>query len=102
VEITDSRGAVVSRNALKLSAAAFEEIAFTSQLAAPTGTYQATAFLVKNEKTREVLGSTSFKVQEFEPDRMKMRLELTDKPVEGWLQPDDVKPRPRGGAWKRK
>ena len=92
VEITDSRGAVVSRSALKLSAAAFEEIAFTSQLAAPTGTYEATAFLVKNEKTRETLGSTSFKVQEFEPDRMKIRLELTDKPKEGWLRPDDVKP----------
>ena len=93
VEITDSRGAVVSRNALKLSAAAFDEIAFTSQLAAPTGTYQATAFLVKNEKTREILGSTSFKVQEFEPDRMKIRLELSDQNMEGWLKPDDVKPR---------
>jgi uncharacterized protein YfaS (alpha-2-macroglobulin family) len=42
VDITDSRGAVVSRNALKLSAAAFEEIAFASQPAAPTGTYEAT------------------------------------------------------------
>ena len=93
VEITDSRGAVVSHNALKLSAAAFEEIAFTSQLAAPTGTYQATAFLVKNEKTRETLGSTSFKVQEFEPDRMKIRLELNAQAIEGWLKPDDVKPR---------
>ncbi|MBZ5727694.1 MAG: alpha-2-macroglobulin [Acidobacteriia bacterium] len=93
VEITDSRGAVVSRHALQLSATAFEEIAFTSQPAAPTGTYQATAFLVKNEKTREILGSTSFKVQEFEPDRMKIRLELSDQPVEGWLKPDDVKPR---------
>ena len=93
VEITDSRGAVVSRNSLKLSASAFDEIAFTSQLAASTGTYQATAFLVKNEKTREILGSTSFKVQEFEPDRMKIRLDLSDQNVEGWLKPDDVKPR---------
>jgi hypothetical protein len=86
VEITDSRGAVVSRNSLKLSPAAFEEISFTSQPAAPTGTYAATAFLVKSEKNREILGSTSFKVQEFEPDRMKVRLELGDKPVEGWLK----------------
>src|SRR5258708_30520256 len=92
VEITDSRGAVVSRNALKLSAAAFEEIAFTSQVAAPTGAYQATAFLVKNEKTREILGSTSFKVQEFEPDRMKIRLELNPQPVAGLLEPGDTKP----------
>src|SRR5439155_26162022 len=51
------------------------------------------ALLVKNEKTREILGSTAFKVQEFEPDRMKIRLELNSQPVEGWLKPDDVKPR---------
>src|SRR5579872_1517590 len=93
VDITDSRGAVVSHNPLKLSATAFEELAFTSELAAPTGTYEATAYLVKNEKDREILGSTSFKVQEFEPDRMKIRLDLSDKPIEGWLRPEDVKPR---------
>ncbi|HXS96471.1 MAG TPA: alpha-2-macroglobulin [Candidatus Limnocylindrales bacterium] len=93
VEITDPRGAVVSRNALKLSATAFEEIAFTTQPAAPTGTYSATAFLVKNDKNREVLGSTTFKVQEFEPDRMKVQLELSPKPAEGWLRPEDVQPR---------
>ena len=93
MEITDSRGTVVSRNPIHLSAAAFEEVAFTSQPAAPTGVYQATAYLVKNEKTRETLGSTSFKVQEFEPDRMKVRLELADSAPEGWLKPDDVKPR---------
>jgi alpha-2-macroglobulin len=93
IEITDPRGTVVSRNPLKLSASAFEEIASTTQPAAPTGTYEASAFLVKDEKTREILGSTSFKVQEFEPDRMKIQLDLADKPVEGWLKPDEVKPR---------
>ena len=50
VEITDSRGAVVSRDPLKLSATGFDEIGFTSQPAAPTGTYEATAYLVKDEK----------------------------------------------------
>jgi uncharacterized protein YfaS (alpha-2-macroglobulin family) len=93
IEITDSRGTVVSRHSLPLSPTAFEEIAFTSQLAAPTGVYEATAFVVKTDKSRDIFGSTSFKVQEFEPDRMKVRVELSDKPVEGWLKPDDVKPR---------
>jgi uncharacterized protein YfaS (alpha-2-macroglobulin family) len=93
VDITDPRGNVVNRNSIALSAFAFEEIAFTTQPAAPTGIYEATAFLVKTDKSRDVLGSTSFKVQEFEPDRMKVRVELTDKPVEGWIKPDDVKPR---------
>src|SRR5262245_29996802 len=93
VEISDSRGAIVGRNSLKLSATAFDEISYTSQPASPTGTYQAVAYLVKDEKRRDVIGSTSFKVQEFEPDRMKVRLDMTDKTVEGWLTPDDVKAR---------
>ena len=93
VEITDSRGTVVSRNPIKLSATAFDEVAYTSQVSSPTGTYQAVAYLLKEGKEREMLGSTSFKVQEFEPDRMKVRLDLSEKPVEGWLRPVDVKAR---------
>src|SRR5262249_22571902 len=33
------------------------------------------------------------KVQEFEPDRLKVRLDLTETAIEGWLKPEDVKPR---------
>src|SRR4029079_7957484 len=39
---------------------------------------------------REVLGTTTFKVQEFEPDRMKVQLELAAAPIAGWLRPEDV------------
>src|SRR5262249_22129215 len=93
VEISDSRGNIVSRNSLKLSATAFDEISYTSQPASPTGTYQAVAYLAKDERKREVLGSTSFKVQEFEPDRMKIQLDLTEKPSDAWLRPEEVRPR---------
>src|SRR5204863_501835 len=82
-----------NRQSLKLSANAFDEIDFTTQPAAPTGTYEAVAYLVKDEKHRDVIGTSSFKVQEFEPDRMKVRLTLADQPFEGWLTPDDVKAR---------
>ncbi|HVQ65542.1 MAG TPA: MG2 domain-containing protein, partial [Terriglobia bacterium] len=93
VEITDPRGTIVNRSSLKLSATALEEIAYTSQPASPTGIYQATAFLVKDQRRRELLGSTSFKVQEFEPDRMKVQLTLTDQPANAWLNSADVLPR---------
>jgi uncharacterized protein YfaS (alpha-2-macroglobulin family) len=93
VEISDPRGNVVRRDKLKLSEAAFDEIAFTTQATSPTGTYQAVAWLPKDEKHREMLGSTSFNVQEFEPDRMKVRLDLSDKTPPGWLTPADVKAR---------
>jgi len=93
VEITDSRGTIVNRNSMKLSPLGFDEITYTSQPAAPTGTYQVSAYLVKDERRRDLLGSSSFKVQEFEPDRMKVRLTLSDQPSAGWLTTDDVKAR---------
>ncbi len=93
VEISDPRGNVVRRDKVKLSETAFEEIAFTTQPAAPSGTYQAVAWLPKEDNRREKLGSESFNVQEFEPDRMKVRLDLSAKAVPGWLKPADVKAR---------
>ena len=93
VEITDARGLVVGRRQVTVSAGSFDEVTYTSQTSAPTGTYEVAAYLVKDEKHREALGSTTFKVQEFEPDRMKVQLELAATPIAGWLRPDDVKAR---------
>jgi alpha-2-macroglobulin len=93
VEITDPRGTIVNRNSMKLSPLGFDEITYTSQPASPTGTYQVSAYLVKDERRRDLLGSSSFKVQEFEPDRMKVRLTLSDQPAAGWLTTDDVNAR---------
>ena len=48
---------------------------------------------MKADARRDTLGSTSFRVQEFEPDRLKVQLDLTDTPIAGWLKPTDVKAR---------
>ncbi len=90
VEITDSRGLVVSRTRLTLSADSFDEVTFTSGPASPTGTYEAVAYLASDERRRVQIGSTAFRVQEFEPDRLKVQLELAGTPFAGWLKPDDV------------
>ena len=90
VDITDPRGLVVGHNEVKLSPASFDEVTYTSQPTAPTGTYQAVAYLVRSDRRRETLGSTSFRVQEFEPDRLKVRLDLSDNPIVGWLNSDEV------------
>ena len=49
---------------------------------------------MKDERApRSRIGTTTFKVQEFEPDRMKVQLELTTAPLAGWLRPDEVQAR---------
>jgi uncharacterized protein YfaS (alpha-2-macroglobulin family) len=93
VEITDARGTVVGRQRLRLSSASFEEVTHTLPPGAPTGTYEAVAYLPKDERRRDVIGNTAFRVQEFEPDRMKVQLDLSASPVAGWLKPEDVNAR---------
>ena len=93
VAVTDPRGTEVGRYPLKLSDTAFNEVTYQSQPSSATGTYQASAFLVRDPKNPVLLGSSTFMVQEFEPDRMKIRLDLAEQAPEGWLKPEEVKVR---------
>jgi uncharacterized protein YfaS (alpha-2-macroglobulin family) len=90
IEISDPRGFVVQRKQMAVSAGAFDEFTFDAPAAAPTGTYQAVAYVVKDERRRDSIGNTTFRVQEFEPDRLKVRLDLSVAPVAGWLRPADI------------
>jgi uncharacterized protein YfaS (alpha-2-macroglobulin family) len=90
VEITDPRGQVVKRDQVTLSAGAFDELTYVPPASAPTGTYEAIAYLVKDPRRRQPIGSTTFRVQEFEPDRLKVQLDLSSAPLAGWLRPADV------------
>src|SRR5471032_1339535 len=90
LKILDPRGMEVIRQPLKLSASGFESFDFPSSDSAPAGDYTATLQLIGDKKTRTDLGSVSFKVRDFEPDRMKVSLTLHDTPVIGWIPPDQV------------
>jgi uncharacterized protein YfaS (alpha-2-macroglobulin family) len=58
-----------------------------------TGTYEAIAYLVRDANRRDPIGSTTVRVQEFEPDRLKVTMELSATTIPGWLRPSDVHPR---------
>ena len=90
LQITDPRGLEVIRQPLKLSTSGFETFDFPSSEVAPAGEYTATLQLIGQKNTRTDLGSVSFKVRDFEPDRMKVSLSLHDTPVLGWIPPDQV------------
>lgn len=90
LQLTDPRGMTIVRQGLKLSASGFETYDFASSEVAPAGDYTATLNLIGKDQLRIPLGSTSFKVRDFEPDRMKVSLSLSDTPVQGWLAPQQV------------
>lgn len=92
LEITDPRGMVTWSQRRSCPASGFDAIDFKSSDTAATGEYSASVYLVKNNRRTTFVDSVSFKVREFEPDRMKVDLGLAATPVLGWVQPDQVKP----------
>jgi uncharacterized protein YfaS (alpha-2-macroglobulin family) len=91
IEIRDPRGTVAWNQRRALPPSGMDAIDFVSNETAPTGEYTASIYLIKNNRRNQYLGSTTFKVQEFEPDRMKVTLRLAAAATDGWLQPDRVK-----------
>jgi uncharacterized protein YfaS (alpha-2-macroglobulin family) len=90
VEITDPRGLSVQRSKLTLGAVGFEEISYTPQDSAPTGTWTINLSLVKTNGENQTLGSTTVQVKEFLPDRMKATATLTQPVTDGWVKPDGL------------
>jgi uncharacterized protein YfaS (alpha-2-macroglobulin family) len=95
VDIRDPRGLTVKRETVKLPADGFFETVYTTQDSAPTGNYTVNLHLVRDGQTGAQIGSTTVKVQEFQPDRMKASARLLaangDTSSEGWLRPQDLK-----------
>jgi alpha-2-macroglobulin len=93
VTITDARGLLVKKENIKLSASGFEEIRHTTPDVAPTGTYAINVYVVRDGQAANLLGSTSVRVREFLPDRMKISVRLSEENPEGWVNPKDLKGR---------
>ena len=88
--VTDARGSVVKRQRLKLSAAGFEELAYRTSEASPTGVYNVGLYIVKDGSADTRLGSVAFNVQEFLPDRLKLALRFSEDRESGWVAPQDL------------
>lgn len=93
IEIIDPRGTVAWNQRRTLARSGFDAIDFIAGETAPVGEYAASIYLVKNNRRNSFLGSTTFKVQDFEPDRLKVELNLADSPTPGWVRPESLKAR---------
>ncbi|MEO8044616.1 MAG: MG2 domain-containing protein, partial [Spartobacteria bacterium] len=90
LEVLDARGLAALVRRVKLPAAGFDELNFATAYESPTGEYRANLYLVRNGYRDLLLGSTSFQVKEFLPDRMRLTSELNRQATRGWLAPDGV------------
>ncbi len=96
-EILDARGLTVKKQTIRLGSGGFNEIEYKTLETSPTGNYTINLYSVKDNNAYQQLGSVSVKVQEFLPDRMKVKAlfardaTLFPENNEGWLHPKDLK-----------
>lgn len=92
VEIYDSRYVSIFKQQIVLDEFGFNEISYTTDEKSPTGEYSIELYIPGSEdEYRVLLGSTSVNIKEFEPDRLKVNVDLTTQaPKNGWITPKDV------------
>ncbi len=93
VELVNAKDEVIDTQKVALAEDGFIDLKLKTDEADPTGRYIARLFLVKKdeEEKRTRLGQTAFRLEDFQPDRMKLEVKLTGDERAGWLQPQDIK-----------
>ena len=98
--IEDPRGITVKKEHVKLPPSGLVELRHATADSAPTGNYTIGAYIEKDGRTDALLGSTTVRVREFQPDKMKIAVKLvTDKDGvktihggnEGWVHADGLR-----------
>lgn len=89
--ISDPSGTELRHETIKFGKEGIAHYVFPTEMTSLTGTYQVELYIMKDKQRNSLLGSTTFKVEEFQPDRMKIKATLDPDPVSGWLHTDDVK-----------
>jgi len=89
--IVDSRGTTIKDQKITLNDTGYMELDFTTNANSPTGQYMVNLYLVKDNNPQNLLGSTSVRVSEFQPDRMRITTSLLPAPSDGWSSPVGLK-----------
>ncbi|MEZ4600972.1 MAG: alpha-2-macroglobulin [Syntrophotaleaceae bacterium] len=85
IAIRSPRGNEVASRRLNLPEKGFFDYPFVTEPSSETGTYQVALYLVRDQKYRErMIGSGSFRIEEFQPDTLKIQSTLAGVRDEGW------------------
>ncbi len=92
VEIKNSQDTLIDNQTVVLSEDGFLDLKTKLDEAEPTGRYTAEIYLAKKDDDEERirLGRVGFRVEDFQPDRMKLGVTLSGDAAAGWLQPKAV------------
>ncbi|MEM7279632.1 MAG: MG2 domain-containing protein, partial [Pseudomonadota bacterium] len=90
LQIRDPRGQIVQTRSIQVSKSGLFDSLFVSDATYPTGTYQLSLRLSDRRRGTRQIGQASFRLEEFQPDSMRIRTEFVSQGKTLWLQPDDI------------
>ncbi len=90
ITITDPKGTTVLDQQFALEATGYSALDFKTVATAPTGQYSINLFIVKDNHPTNLLGSSTIRVADFQPDRMRIITQLSAAKTPGWVSPNDL------------
>lgn len=92
--VTDPKGNEILREKIKSNQSDLSDLTFSTEETSPTGVYTIYVYLIKKEspkKELDLLGTQTVRVEEFQPDRLKISSRLSNEKVKGWIKPEEIK-----------
>ena len=91
IEISDSRGRTIYDDTFSATSDGMFDVRFAISDTAPIGEYTATLYLLGSKnKIHNTLGTTTFRVQEFTPDNLKINATINGATKDGWISPSNI------------
>jgi uncharacterized protein YfaS (alpha-2-macroglobulin family) len=86
--VTDPRGVAIRSQTIKFSSTGLEDYSTATEPDSPTGSYDFSLYIMRDNNQQALLGSTTVRVEEFQPDRMTIKADLSKPASAGWISPD--------------
>lgn len=90
VTVVDPRGVTVKDEKITLNDSGYLSLDFKTNATSPTGLYNISLYIVKDNHPSNLIGSASINVAEFLPDRMRISLHLSKEQTKGWISPEGL------------
>src|SRR5690606_34976062 len=88
--ITDPRGRTI-HDEIKNFGAGLQELSFATDEMGLSGTHRVNIHIPGVDYPGTLLGSASFRVEDFQPDRLKIATRFTPAETRGWIKPENLK-----------
>ncbi|HJD55709.1 MAG TPA: alpha-2-macroglobulin family protein [Rickettsia endosymbiont of Pyrocoelia pectoralis] len=91
LQVTNPRGKVIDKAKIILNHEGLAEYLFSTNEDSLSGWYNISLYLVKDKDNNSYLNNLSVRVDDFQPDRMKIKVNFNNLQSELWTNPKDLK-----------